>query len=89
MPPLHGPYALSSQRQIKLPAALARELRIEPGDTFYWRRSDDDSDTLLLVPQEVVERRYEAGKTSELGARQGATELANKVLSDHRLPRPP
>lgn len=78
MPPFYGPYALSSQRQIKMPAALARELRIEPGDTFYWRRSDDDPDTLVVVPQEVVERRYEAGRTRELGEQQGASELPNR-----------
>jgi len=33
---------VSSQRQVKLPAKLARDMRIAPGDEFYWRQSQAD-----------------------------------------------
>jgi hypothetical protein len=52
--------------QIKLPAKLAREMRVQAGDQFHWRRSDDDPGVLLLIPDEVVERRYEHGRSQEL-----------------------
>jgi hypothetical protein len=61
--------------QVKLPVKLARELRISPGDEFYWRRSDDDPDVLVLLPSEVVERRYSVGERLEAAARTSATEL--------------
>ena len=66
MASLHGPFGVSSQMQVKLPAKLAREMRVQAGDQFYWRRSDDDPGVLLLVPEEVVERRYEHGRSHEL-----------------------
>lgn len=66
---------MSSQFQVKLPRKLARELRVEPGDEYFWRRSDDDPDVLLLIPAEVVERRYSAGDRFEAAVRPSATEL--------------
>lgn len=75
MPALHGPHPLSSQGQVKLPVKLQRALRLEPGDEFYWRQSDDDPDVLLLVPSEVVERRYAAGASQEAATRPAAEPL--------------
>lgn len=63
--------------QVKLPAELARELRIQRGDRFYWRRSDDDPATLVLIPAEVVERRYSAGERREAALRERGTELTS------------
>lgn len=75
MPSLDGPHPISSQLQVKLPRRLARLLFIEPGDQFYWRVSDDDPESLLLVPAEVVERRYGAGERMEAAARPDAREI--------------
>jgi hypothetical protein len=67
------------QMQVKLPVKLARELRLQAGDEFYWRRSDADPAVLLLIPSEVVERRYSAGEALE-----AATRPATSDLNDHR-----
>ena len=68
MPSLHGPFSISSQMQVKLPSKVARELRLQRGDSFYWRSSDSDQAVLLLIPAEVVERRYVAGERQEVAA---------------------
>lgn len=71
----HGPHAVSSQGQVKLPARLLRELRINAGDEFYWRTSDDDPGVLILIPAEVMERRYAAGAELEAVKREQATQF--------------
>lgn len=65
MASLHGPIAVSSNFQVRLPVKLVRELSIRGGDEFYWRQSDEDPSVLSLVPVEVVERRYSAGEQLE------------------------
>jgi bifunctional DNA-binding transcriptional regulator/antitoxin component of YhaV-PrlF toxin-antitoxin module len=75
MATLHGPHAVSAQFQLKLPARLAKELNISAGDEFYWRRSDDDPAVVVLIPVEVVERRYSAGERAEATKREVASEL--------------
>ena len=75
MATLHGPHSISAQMQVKVPMKLARELRLNAGDELFWRRSDDDPDVLLLIPSEVVERRYAAGEGLERTSRQPATPL--------------
>lgn len=73
MASLHGPIPISSNLQLRLPAKLARQLRIEGGDDFFIRVSDEDPDVLVLLPAEVVERRYSAGESLERAGRdQGA-----------------
>lgn len=62
---LSAPWPLSSKLQLRLPVRLARQLKIEGGDLFYWRVSDDLPGVLQLVPAEVVERRYAAGERLE------------------------
>lgn len=62
---LHGPHSVSGQMQVKLPARLARELGLEAGDEFYWSRSDEDPEVLLLIPANVVDRRYVVGERLE------------------------
>ena len=74
---LDGPHPLSSKLQLRLPIRLARALRIEAGDLFYWRVSDEDPGTLQLLPAEVVERRYSAGEQMEASAREVARELGH------------
>jgi hypothetical protein len=77
MAPLHGPHALSSQLQVKLPTKLAKALHMKPGDEFYWRRSDDDPDVLVFVPSEVAERRYAHGEQAERASRATGEPLVN------------
>lgn len=77
MASIHGPHPLSGQLQVKLPSKLAREMRLQAGDEFYWRRSDEDPDVLLLIPGEVVERRYAAGDRLERTNRPTADELGS------------
>jgi hypothetical protein len=83
---LFGPHPLSSQLQVKLPVRLARELRLVAGDQFYWRVSDDDPSVLLLIPAEVVERRYSAGEAMEAQSRPIAKRI--QALPDPILTEP-
>jgi len=69
MASLSGPHPISAQYQVKIPVKLARELHLQAGDEFFWRRSDDDPDVLILIPAEVVERRYAVGEQVEEAAR--------------------
>lgn len=85
MSPLHGPHPLSSQLQVKLPTKLARALHMRPGDEFYWRHSDDDPDVLMLIPTEVVERRYQHGQRAELGAGISAATLDDAGTKNPRV----
>lgn len=72
---IFGPHPLSSQLQVKLPVKLARQLRAQAGDAFYWRVSDEDPSILLLIPEEVMERRYAAGAALEADGRPQAFAL--------------
>lgn len=85
MSALHGPHPLSSQGQVKLPVKLARALHLEAGDEFYWRRSDEDPDVLLLIPAEVVERRYAEGQRLEALSRSGAEALSPDASAPTQL----
>lgn len=80
MASLSGPHPLSTQFQVKIPTKLARELHIQSGDEFFWRRSDDDPAVLLLIPAEVVERRYSAGERAEAAHRPHGAELDLPVV---------
>jgi hypothetical protein len=75
MSSLSGPHPISAQYQVKIPTKLARELRLQKGDLFFWRLSDEDPAVLTLIPSEVVERRYFAGEQAESARRQGASTL--------------
>ncbi len=86
MSSLHGPHPLSSQGQVKLPVKLARALHLTAGDEFYWRRSDDDPAVLLLIPAEVVERRYAEGERLEAPARPRAEGPPQPVATDAPVP---
>lgn len=72
---IYGPLSISSNLQLRLPVKLARELRVEAGDHFYARVSDDEPGAIVLLPAEVVERRYSAGERMEKAAQKQATEL--------------
>lgn len=75
MATLDGPHPISANLQVRLPRKVANALRIQGGDEFYWRRSDDDPDVLLFIPSEVVERRYSVGSQLEAAARPAGTQL--------------
>ncbi len=75
MSSLSGPHPISAQYQVKIPTKLARELRLQKGDLFFWRLSDEDPSVLALIPSEVVERRYFAGEQAEASVRQRASLL--------------
>lgn len=72
---LHGPLVISGNLQFRLPVKMARQLRIEAGDEFYIRVSDDDPGVIVLLPSEVVERRYSAGERLEKASQEQAFEL--------------
>lgn len=76
---LSGPITVSSNLQLRLPIKVARELRIKAGDEFYIRVSDDDPGVIVLLPAEVVERRYSAGERLEQAARDQGLELGSGV----------
>ncbi len=65
-----------------MPVKLARALHLAPGDEFYWRRSDDDPAVLLLIPAEVVERRYAEGERREAEGRSSAANLSVEPRPD-------
>ena len=62
---LHGPLLLSSQLQMKVPAALARQLGLAAGDRVYVLIDETDPTALKILPAAVVERRYRAGSRAE------------------------
>ncbi|MCV7214702.1 hypothetical protein H7J51_05310 [Mycobacterium crocinum] len=70
--------------QVRLPIRIAKQLRIQGGDQFYWRVSDDEPDILQLLPAEVVERRYNAGERMEAAEREVAQELRVDDAQTHR-----
>lgn len=74
---LSGPIAVSANLQFRLPIKVARVMHIEAGDEFYIRVSDDDPDVIVLLPAEVVERRYSAGEGLERAAREVGSELGS------------
>jgi hypothetical protein len=78
---LHGPHPVSAQLQVKLPVRLARLLHVQAGDDFYWRLSDDHPGVLMLIPAEVVERRYDVGDRLERAALGRAAELPETTPS--------
>ena len=79
MASLSGPHPISAQFQVKIPIKLARELHLQKGDDFFWRRSDDDPDVLILIPAEVVERRYSVGEQAEAVSRPLGAGLATDL----------
>lgn len=89
---LSGPITVSSNLQLRLPIKVARELRIQAGDEFYVRVSDDDPGAIVLLPAEVVERRYSAGERLEQAARDQGLGLESGVdgqVARPALPEPP
>lgn len=81
---LIGPISVSSNYQLRLPIKVVRALRIEAGDEFYVRLSDDEPDVIVLLPSEVVERRYSVGERLEQAGRQSAAELGTESPSGER-----
>jgi hypothetical protein len=79
---MSGPHPISAQWQVKVPTKLARDLRLEPGDLYFWRQSDDDPAVLTLLPAEVIERRYSAGERAEAASRTRGSTL-NLDEPDH------
>jgi hypothetical protein len=74
---LSGPITVSRNLQLRLPIKVARALHIEAGDEFYVRISDDDPSGVVLLPAEVVERRYSAGERMEQAAGERGLELGS------------
>ena len=77
MSSLEGPFALSSNLQVRVPVAIARQMSLQRGDRLYWRVSDDNPGVIELIPAEIVERRYSAGERLERAAQPAATELVD------------
>lgn len=60
----HGPFKISSNRQVTIPAELLRQLNLSPGDFVYVIASEDFEKSLLLTPVEVVVGWLDAGRLS-------------------------
>ena len=75
MASLFGPHPLSSALQIRVPIQLAKQFRMQAGDSFFWRVSDDEPDVIMLIPEEVIERRLSSGERRERAGREHALEL--------------
>lgn len=78
MTSLSGPHQVSKQLQIKIPVKMARAVQLEAGDEVYWRLSDDEPGALVLLPAEVVERRYAVGERLERLDRASGFELSTR-----------
>lgn len=75
MASISGPHPVSRQLQVKIPVKLAAQLHLVGGDEVFWRLSEDTPGCLVLVPAEIVERRYSAGERLELASTAPGLEL--------------
>lgn len=55
-----GPHPISPKRQISLPAAVMKQVNLEPGDQVWFEVRDDAPRCILLMPAEYVARRWAA-----------------------------
>lgn len=58
----HGPFKISRNRQVTIPAELMRQLDLAPGDSVYVVSTADSERSLVLLPVEVVVSWLETGR---------------------------
>lgn len=65
MDALEGPSPISTNGQVTIPKAILATLGWQRGDQVMFEISDDDPETLRLLPAAVVWRRYRRGEATE------------------------
>lgn len=61
----HGPFRIGTNRQITLPAALMRQIDLEPHDSVYVVMAEDIEGTLMVIPVEKLVSWIDAGRRRE------------------------
>ena len=61
----HGPIKIGTNRQITLPAALMRQIDLEPHDSVYVAMAEDAEGTLMVIPVEKLVGWIDAGRRRE------------------------
>jgi len=62
----HGPIKVGTNRQITLPAALMRQIDLEPHDSVYVAIAKDPAGTLMVIPVEKLVGWIDAGRRCEM-----------------------
>ncbi len=65
MQPPHGPFKISANRQVTIPAELLRRIDLSPGDSVYVTTADDIEDGLVVIPVEKLVRWIDAGRRAQ------------------------
>ena len=65
MQPPHGPFKISTNGQVTIPAELLRRMNLSAGDSVYVATADDIEDALVVIPVEKVVRWIDAGRRAE------------------------
>lgn len=64
----HGPIIIRPKYQITVPTNVAQRAALEVGDQVWMEVLDDPPGAVLMIPAEVVDQRWEAGKQQERNA---------------------
>lgn len=60
----HGPHPIGAKRPIVVPSQVMKDADLHPGDGVYFEVLDDPAGCVLMIPVEVAERWWQAGKTA-------------------------
>lgn len=67
MLPPHGPHRIGKTRQIAIPDALLKAVRLQQGDEVYFTTGEVPG-TLLIVPVEIASTWFERGRGEQARA---------------------
>ena len=62
---LAGPSGVARNGQITIPKSILAELGWDAGNKVMFRVDDDDPGSLVIVPYDVFQRRYELGSVAD------------------------
>ncbi len=65
MQPPHGPFKITVNRQITIPAELLRRIDLSPGDSVYVTTADDIEDALVVIPVEKLVSWIDTGRQAK------------------------
>ena len=65
MQPPHGPFKISVNRQVTIPAELLRRIDLSPGDSVYVTTAEDIEDALVVIPVEKLVQWIDVGRRSQ------------------------
>lgn len=60
----HGPHPIGAKRQVVVPSQVMKNADLHPGDGVYFEVLDDPAGCVLMIPVEVAEQWWQAGKTA-------------------------